>query len=75
MLFKKEKSAHITKEDLENLYEDLIKDEGIIGMIPACTSKEFAETVNPDSLEKLDWDTYRYNLNLVYWEKPDIEMT
>lgn len=40
-------------------------------MIPDCSENEFLKIINPDDLETLDYSTYRYKLNLVYWCKPD----
>lgn len=65
------KKAIISKENLENLYEDLINDAGMIGIVPSASLEEFVNTINPDNKEEIDYDTYRFNMNLIYWEKPD----
>ena len=73
MLIIPEKKGKIPKESLNELYDKLLSDDILIGIIPNLSKEEFFK-VFEDYTDFVDWESFSLLLRSFEWKKIDQEM-
>ncbi|EGR31825.1 leucine rich repeat protein, partial [Ichthyophthirius multifiliis] len=77
--YDKDKKGVISIEKLNEIYDHLIEDQLFIGKVPSCSKEDFFILIQGDNYQQqnenqpqtIQWDDFKFNLNKIFWIKPD----